>query len=202
MSPANHAALDILGFAGPDRYKFLMGTVIPRPIALVTSLNEDGVLNAAPFSQFVVISVSPPLLGFVAQQRANRLKDTVNNVLTSKEFVINTVTEQLAEQVQECSSEFPPSVSEVERVGFHTLPSQIVRPSRIAESPVQFECQLYRSVDFGEPGSGTLLCVGQIVRVHCVEGVVNGHRVNHEMMNSLGRIAGRSYVRTRDRIDV
>jgi flavin reductase (DIM6/NTAB) family NADH-FMN oxidoreductase RutF len=197
-----YSALDILGFSEADRYKFLMGTVIPRPIALVTSLNDDGVLNAAPFSQFVVISVSPPLLGFVAHEKATGLKDTVNNVLSSKEFVINTVTERMAEQVQECSNDFLPSVSEVERVGFHTLPSTIVRPSRIAESPVQFECRLHRSVEFGEPGSHTHLYVGEIQLVHCAEGVVAGHRVKHEMMNSLGRIAGRSYIRTGDRLDV
>ena len=100
MYHTEYLSLDMLTYSEEDRYKFLMGTVIPRPIALVTSLNEDGVLNAAPFSQFVVISVSPPLLAFVAKERTDGLKDTVRNVLASGEFVINTVTERMAEQVQ------------------------------------------------------------------------------------------------------
>ena len=202
MYHTEYLSLDILTYSEEDRYKFLMGTVIPRPIALVTSLNEDGVLNAAPFSQFVVIAVSPPLLAFVAKERTNALKDTVRNVLASGEFVINTVTERMAEQVQQCSTDYPPSVSEVERVGFHSIPSTIVRPSRVAESPVQFECRLHRTVEFGEPGSQSNLCVGEVLLVHYAEGVVSGHRVKHEMMNALGRIAGRSYIRTRDRLDV
>ena len=135
MYHTEYLSLDMLTYSEEDRYKFLMGTVIPRPIALVTSLNEDGVLNAAPFSQFVVISVSPPLLAFVAKERTDGLKDTVRNVLASGEFVINTVTERMAEQVQQCSNDYPPPVSEVELVGFHPIPSSIVRPSRIAESP-------------------------------------------------------------------
>jgi flavin reductase (DIM6/NTAB) family NADH-FMN oxidoreductase RutF len=100
----------------------MMGTVIPLPIALVTSLSSDGVLNAAPFSQFVVVSVTPPLLGFVAHEAEHGLKDTVRNILESEEYVINTVTEPMAAQVQVCSKSFPPSVSEVAEVGFHTLP--------------------------------------------------------------------------------
>jgi flavin reductase (DIM6/NTAB) family NADH-FMN oxidoreductase RutF len=202
MYHTEYLSLDILTYSEEDRYKFLMGTVIPRPIALVTSLNEDGVLNAAPFSQFVVISVSPPLLAFVAKERTDGLKDTVRNVLASGEFVINTVTERMAEQVQQCSNDYPPPVSEVELVGFHPIPSSIVRPSRIAESPVQFECRLHRTVEFGKLGSQANLCVGEVLLVHYAEGVVSGHRVKHEMMNALGRIAGRSYIRTRDRLDV
>ena len=165
-------------------------------------MNDDEVLNAAPFSQFVVISVSPPLLGFVAHARPDGFKNTVRNVLESKEFVIDTVMERIPEQVQECSNEFPPSVSEVEQVGFHTLPARIVRPSRFTESSIQFECRLHRAVEFGEPGSRATFCVGEILLVHCAGGVVSGYRVKHEMMNSLGRIAGRSYIRTRDRLDV
>src|SRR6202023_1737661 len=112
MIHAAYSQLDLSRFAEPDRYKFLMGTVIPRPIALVTSLSGEGVLNAAPFSQYVVISVTPSLLGFVAHESEDGLKDTVRNVIESKEYVINTVSERMAAQVQACSQSFPRSVSE------------------------------------------------------------------------------------------
>jgi flavin reductase (DIM6/NTAB) family NADH-FMN oxidoreductase RutF len=202
MVHAAYSQLDISQFGEADRYKLMMGTVIPRPIALVTSLSRDGVLNAAPFSQFVVISVTPPLLGFVAHEGEHGLKDTVRNVIESGEYVINTVAEPMAKQVQICSDNFPPSVSEVAEVGFHTLPSAMVRPDRIAESPVHFECRLHRRVEFGHEGSRTNLIVGEIIAVHCADSVVTGHRVSHQAMNALGRIAGRSYCRTGDKFDV
>jgi flavin reductase (DIM6/NTAB) family NADH-FMN oxidoreductase RutF len=202
MYHSRHSPVDLRDFRSEDRYKFLMGTVIPRPIALVTSLSEEGVLNAAPFSQFVVISVDPALLGFVAHELPTGHKDTVRNALKSGEFVINTVNESMAAQVQQCSISYPPSVSEVAEVGFHTLPSLKVQPQRIAESHVHFECRLHRSLDFGSKEEGTMLIVGEIVVAHCAQGVLSGHRVDHAAVNALGRIAGRSYCRTRERIDV
>src|ERR1700751_5671781 len=162
MLHSNYSQLDLSRFAEPDRYNFLMGTVIPRPIALVTSLSGEGVLNAAPFSQFVVISVTPSLLGFVAHESEDGLKDTVRNVLESKEYVINTVSERMAGQVQTCWESPPRSVSEVPEVGFHPLPSTLVRPSRIAESPVHFEWRLHRTAEFCYEGSRTELIVCQI----------------------------------------
>src|ERR1700751_4974645 len=131
MLHSNYSQLDLSHFAEPDRYKLLMGTVIPRPIALVSSLSGEGVLNAALFSQFVVISVTPSLLGFVAHESENGLKDTGRNVLESGEHVINPVSERMGAQVQECSKSFPRSVREVPEVGFHKVPSPLVRPSRI-----------------------------------------------------------------------
>ena len=202
MYHSRHSPVDLRDFQTEDRYKFLMGTVIPRPIALVTSLSEGGVLNAAPFSQFVVISVEPPLLGFVAHELPTGHKDTASNVLKSGEFVINTVNESMAVQVQQCSFSYSPSVSEVAEVGFHTLPALKVKPQRIAESHVHFECRLHRSVDFGSKREGTILIVGEVVVAHCAQGVLSGHRVDHAAMNALGRIAGRSYCRTQERIDV
>jgi flavin reductase (DIM6/NTAB) family NADH-FMN oxidoreductase RutF len=201
MVHAAYSQLDISQFDEADRYKFMMGTVIPRPIALVTSLSRDGVLNATPFSQFVVISVTPPLLGFVAHEGEHGLKDKVRNVIESGEYVINTVAEPMAKQVQICSENFPPLVSEVAGVGFHTLPSNFVRPGRIAQSSVHFECRLNRVFEFGHEGSHTHLIVREIIAVHCPDGMVSGHRVSHKAMNSLGRIAGRSYCRTGDKFD-
>jgi flavin reductase (DIM6/NTAB) family NADH-FMN oxidoreductase RutF len=202
MHHSRHFPVDLRDFQTEDRYKFLMGTVIPRPIALVTSLSEEGILNAAPFSQFVVIAVEPALLGFVAHELPTGHKDTVRNVLKSGEFVINTVNETMAAQVQQCSDPYPPSVSEVTEVGFHTLPSLKVQPQRIVEAHVHLECRLHRSVDFDSKKERTILIVGEIIVAHCAQGVLSGRRVDHATMNALGRIAGRSYCRTRQQIDV
>jgi flavin reductase (DIM6/NTAB) family NADH-FMN oxidoreductase RutF len=150
-------------------------------------LVREGALNAALFSEFVVISVTPSLLGFVPHESRNGLKDTVCDVLESEDYVINTVSERMAAQVQVYSETFPRSVSEVAEVGFYTLSSTLVRRSRITEAPVHFQCRLYRTAKFGREGSRTHLIVGEILAVHCSEGV---------------RIAGRSYCRTEGKFDV
>ncbi|TDG19953.1 flavin reductase family protein [Paraburkholderia silviterrae] len=202
MDHTSYETVDLLGFTEENRYKFLTGSVVPRPIALVTSQNDEGVLNAAPFSQFVILCVTPPLLGIVAQTRPNGYKDTVRNILRSGQFVINVVSEHMADQVQQCALEYPSTVSEVEEVGFSTLPSVTVLPKRIKESPLQFECRLHEHHEFGTEGSPTTMLVGEVVLVHCAEGVREGHRVNHDALRPLGRIAGRSYCRTHDTLSV
>lgn len=198
MVHSSYETVDLLDFTHENRYKFLTGSVVPRPIALVTSQNDDGVLNAAPFSQFVILSVTPPLLGIVAQTLPRGYKDTVHNVLRSGQFVINVVSDEMADQVQQCAVEYPSTVSEVDEVGFSTLPSVTVLPRRISDSPLQFECRLHEHHEFGAPDSRTTMLVGEVILVHCAQGVREGHRVNHDVLRPLGRIAGRSYCRTQD----
>lgn len=202
MQHSRYDTIDLMAFGEESRYKFLMGSVVPRPIALVTSLSASGILNAAPFSQFVVISVSPPLLGIVAHEGPHGYKDTLRNILDSGEYVINTVTEAMAHQVQECAHAYPADVSEVEKVGFHTRAALTVAPARITESPIQFECKLHKTVDFGDSEFKTFLIVGEVMMAHCADGIVAGHRVDHQMLKPLGRIAGRSYCKTGETIDV
>jgi flavin reductase (DIM6/NTAB) family NADH-FMN oxidoreductase RutF len=108
----------------------------------------------------------------------------------------------MASQVQQCSVSYPSSVSEVSEVGFHVLPSLNVRPQRIAESHVHFECRLHRAVNFGSENEGTIMIVGEVVIAHTAQGILSGHRVDHQVMNALGRISGRGYCRTNERIDV
>ncbi|UUZ65201.1 flavin reductase family protein [Polaromonas sp. P1-6] len=202
---SDHATFDQVDLADFDeegRHKLLMGAVSPRPIALVTTVSEGGVLNAAPFSQYVVISITPPLLGFVAHETPEGYKDTVRNVKASGEFVVNCVTASMAHQVQRCSEPFPADVSEVCEVGFHILPSVHVAPARIAESPIHFECRLYKSFSFGADASKATLIVGEVLLVHGAPGVFAGHRVNHANFKPLGRIAGRAYCLTQEVLHV
>jgi flavin reductase (DIM6/NTAB) family NADH-FMN oxidoreductase RutF len=208
---SSYETLDLNEYSEESRYKFLTGSVVPRPIALVTTLSENRILNAAPFSQFVIISMTPPLLGIVAHDAdqvatfaaaPGTYKDTVRNILANGEFVINSVSESMALQVQECSVSYPPDVSEVEKVGFHTVPSIKIAPPRIRESLIHFECRLHRTVPFGDGHSKTTVVVGEVVATHCAQGLLSGHRIDHQKLKPLGRIAGRSYCRTGDVVQV
>lgn len=201
MVHSQYSRLDISKSEEASRYKFMMGTVIPRPVGLVTSLSRDGVPNAAPFGQFVVISVVPPLPGFVAHEGEYSLKDTVRTTPESDEYVINTVAESITEQVEVCAGNFPPSVSEVDEIAFRTLLSTFVRPARIAKSPIRLEYRPHPTVECGDSGSGTHLAVGEVIATHCADGVVSGHRVSPQAISAVGRIAGRGYRRAGDKFD-
>ena len=188
-------AVDLQGMAHEDRYKFLMASVIPRPIALVTTVDAQGVVNAAPFSSFVVLSIDPPLLGIsVARREDGSLKDTYRLIQAGREFVIHSVDAQMVGQVQACSDPLPPGRSEVEHAGLKLLPSVRVRPPRIAEAPFHFECVLHRVEYFGRRQSA--LIVGEVVQVHSRCGLVQGHRIDLADADILGRIGGGLYCRS------
>ncbi len=194
-SPASFEPIDLAAFAHEDRYKFLMASVIPRPIALVTTLGADGIVNAAPFSSFVVLSVDPPLLGIsVAERDDGAIKDTSRLIEATGEFVIHTVNATMARQVQQCSEPLGPTRSEIEYAGLHLIPSLKVKPPRIAEAPVHFECKLHRIERFGNRRSA--LIVGEAVQTHGRAGLVKGHRIDPLEANILGRMGGGAYCST------
>ena len=191
--------IDPATFTHENRYKFLTATVVPRPIALITSIGKDGVLNAAPFSQFIIIAATPALLGIVSGRTEQGDKDTLRNIKETGEYVINTVSETMADQVQLCAYPFGPEVSEVAEAGFTTEASVHVKPARIVEAPIQFECRLHRMIEFGD--SRSTLVVGQVVLAHARAGLVDGHRVDHARLRPLGRVAGRRYCLTNQTVD-
>ena len=183
-------------FSPQDRYKFICATVVPRPIALVTSTSERGAVNAAPFSQFIILSSTPIILGIVAGRYADdSFKDTQNNILRNGEYVINTVSEEMAEITQLCAFPFVEAESEPQVLGLETASSRVVATPRLALAPVAFECRLSRTERFG---STATLIAGEVVAIQARPGLVSGHRVDHSGLNPLGRIAGRSYCRTNE----
>lgn len=175
-----------------ENYKLLTGSVIPRPIAFVTTLNTDGTVNAAPFSQFIIISTQPGMLAFSSGEGKWGTKDTVVNARRTGEFVISTVPESMAQVVQDCAQELPRNDSEAERFGVELLASDLIRTPRVAHSDVQFECTLERIVEFGHgPNS---LVVGLVRRMHVRNGLLqDGAKIDHERYRPIGRIAGRRY---------
>ena len=158
-----------------ERYKLLCGLVIPRPIALVTTLSEDGVVNAAPFSFFNLFSEEPPVavLGLNANPDGT-IKDTTRNITRSGEYVIHVVTEDIAEAMNECSVNFPPEISEPSIAGFTTEPSRVVSPPRIAEAAVALECRLMSITPLSPVRN---LVAGEIVHNHTRPGIVDPERL-------------------------
>jgi flavin reductase (DIM6/NTAB) family NADH-FMN oxidoreductase RutF len=181
-----------------DRYKLLCGVVIPRPIALVTTLDENGAVNAAPFSFFNVFSEDPPLVVLGLQHRPDRSpKDTTRNINRDGEFVVNMVDEALASAMNDCAVDFPSGDSEVAALGLATLPSVDVGVPRLAAAPFALECK--RSVSLGF-GPGRELMVGEVLRIHAREGLVDAANmyVDFEAYRPIGRLFGNLYTYQRE----
>ena len=183
-------------------YAILSGLVTPRPIALVTTLGPDGVVNAAPFSFFNVFGANPPYLAFAPADRDDGTpKDTARNIRLNHEFVVNLVDEGIAEAMNKCAASLPYGVSELQSAGLTTAASSVVKPPRLAEAPVSLECVEHSTIEIGR----NRLVLGLIKRVHAREGLIDPQtmRVNQEQLHVIGRMAGPNwYCRTRDRFEM
>ena len=190
-------------------YKLMIGAIVPRPIAFVSSLDVRGVRNLAPFSFFNGVSADPPVVLFCAsvrredpQRGLGPHKDTLLNVIDTREFVINVVTESIAEKMNLTSAQVPPDVDEFELSGLTPLASELVKPPRVAESPVQMECRLRQIVEISEKLHGSTIVLGDVLRFHVREDLVENFRIDADKLAAIGRMGGPTYVRTRDRFDL
>jgi flavin reductase (DIM6/NTAB) family NADH-FMN oxidoreductase RutF len=186
-------------------YKLLIGAVVPRPIAFVSTISREGVLNLAPFSFFTAVSANPPIVAFCPVRRAagaNPNKDTLNNILATRQFVVNIVSEEFAEKMNACSADFPPDVDEFAASGLTPIASDLVKPPRVAESHIHMECRHYLTMEFGElPGSGNLV-MGEVVRFHVDDSYFDDFKIDPDKLRAIGRMGGAAYVRTRDRFEM
>ena len=193
-------------------YKLMTGIIVPRPIALVSTMDRNGVANLAPFSFFSGVGSNPPTVLFCPTIRAavqgapgtrsEIRKDTLRNVEETGEFVINVVNEDLAEQANIAASDVAPEVDEFQLAGLGTVPSEAVRPARVAGSPAQMECRLLQVIYTGRaPGSGVIV-LGEVVRFHLREDLLDDFRVDPARLCAVGRMAGNTWVRTRDRFEL
>ena len=174
-------------------YRFLIGVIVPRPIAFVSTIGRSG-LNLAPFSYFAPIASRPPLLGISINARAGEPKDTLRNIRESGDFVINVVTESFAERMVRSSGEWPEDVDEFSLAGLTALPCKLVKAPRVAESPVNLECRLYREVPLGDSS----LVVGEMLRAHVDDAVLTDGRVDVAKLRPLGRLGGDGYMPLRE----
>jgi flavin reductase (DIM6/NTAB) family NADH-FMN oxidoreductase RutF len=177
--------------AEKDVYKLLIGSVVPRPIAWVSTISTEGVVNLAPFSFFNVASRNPPMLcisiGPGVGEREGTEKDTLVNIRNQKEFVINVVPSSLGNEMQKTSENLASDVDEFEAAGLTTLDSTIVKPKRVNEAPIQMECQLEQIIQLGSDH----LVIGRMVLYHINDDYYLGnYKVDLEKLQPLGRLAG------------
>lgn len=185
-------------------YKLLIGSVVPRPIAFVSTVNAEGAFNVAPFSFFTVASSNPPVLVFTVGNRLtpDPRKDTLRNITTSREFVVNVVSEEIGAKMNICAGDYPPDVDEFELSGLTPIPSDLVKAPRVAESHINMECRLLYTIAMSGLVNGGNLVLGEVVRFHIDDAYFNNFRIDQDKLRAIGRMAGNTYTRTEDRFDM
>ncbi|WP_260471931.1 flavin reductase family protein [Bacillus salinus] len=178
----------------------LSSAVIPRPIALVTSESDEGIVNAAPFSFFNVLTSSPPLISIsIGRRNGDIVKDTAKNILSKKEFVVHIIDETLVPQMNDTSYEYPSNISEVEQVGFTLIESKNIQVPAIGEAKVRLECILHESIPLGTAEQYNCdLIIGEVVMFHIDEDTHENGKVLAEKLNTVGRLGRAEYARMKD----
>lgn len=178
-------------------YKILTGTVIPRPIGWISSVSKDGIPNLAPFSFFNAVGEDPPHVMFSTVRSGNTSKDTLNNVLDTGQFVVNMATEDLVDVMNATSVNLPPDGNEFDYAGLTAEPSVLVKPPRVKESPVSFECELVHHYSLeGHTDGGATIMIGRIVMFHVDDSVLlDDYKINQEVYRPIARLAGANYAK-------
>jgi flavin reductase (DIM6/NTAB) family NADH-FMN oxidoreductase RutF len=172
-------------------HKLLVGAVVPRPIAWVTSLSTSGAVNLAPFSFYTVLSLRPMMLGINIGRRQGKLKDTARNIAERGEFVVNVCVESMVEQVHRSGNHYPENVSEAEILGLDLSPSLTVVVPRLSQSPISMECVRVQALEFGEEQAGFI--VGAVKHVYVRDDLYRNGKIDTAQLRPLSRVAGPAY---------
>lgn len=172
-----------------EQHKLLIGSVVPRPIAFITTLSDKFTLNGAPFSYFNVVSSDPPLLSVSIRKEGSEPKDTLRNILNRKEFVIHIVSENYLEQVNQTSFQYPSNVSEIDVTKLTKIKSTKIEVMGVKEAKIRFECVLEKTLDL--PGS--VLIIGKVVYAHFDDSVYVDGKIDLDKLNPISRLAGNNY---------
>lgn len=181
-----------------DLHQFILGAVAPRPIAFVSTIDDKGVANIAPYSFFNAFSSNPPVLVFSSNRRVadNTTKDTLHNVELNQEVVVNVVNYDIVRQMALASISYPSDISEFEKSGLTPIPSEEVKPFRIKESPAHFECKVSEIITLGEHGGAGHLIICNVLKMHVSEEVIDdNNRINPHKIDLVGRMGRSHYVR-------
>jgi flavin reductase (DIM6/NTAB) family NADH-FMN oxidoreductase RutF len=199
MTPHTH--FDFADLTARERYKLLIGTVIPRPIAFITTLSKEGRRNAGPFSFFNVLTHDPAIVAIGVENYADgRMKDTSRNIRDTEEFTVHIVDDALAAQMEICAIKFGPEVDELAEAGLETVPGAAVRSPRIVTAPAALECRRYMTL---EVGPAREIILGQVLGIHIRADLVDDRlHVDQVGMDAIGRLGGNSYARMRDQFDI
>ena len=184
-----------------DNHKIMIGSILPRPIALVSSISSDGKNNLAPFSYFNGVCSNPPSIMFAPARRGydGKTKDTLNNIESTKEFVINIVSEDFATQMVSCSTDYEPEIDEFSISELTPIRSVKIKSSRVQEARISYECILQQIIPVGNSGpGGGFVVIGEIVLFHIDDELYNDGYINTQKLNPIGRLAGDNYTRVHD----
>ncbi len=177
-----------------ENYKFLIGSIIPRPIALITSLGEDEVLNIAPFSYFNIVTSNPPIVSVALQRKQGEMKDTTRNLLANKEAVIHVVDNENVDDANETAANLKAEESELNETNFTLIPSKTVKTPSLQETKIRFEVELYDHVfieNEGEPAADLLLL--KIKQYHIEDDLYHEGRIDPDGLGAISRLAGHDY---------
>ena len=184
-----------------ENHKIMIGSILPRPIALVSTISLDGKNNLAPFSYFNGVCSNPPSIMFAPARRGydGKTKDTLNNIESTKEFVINIVSEDFASQMVLCSTDYEPEIDEFSISELTPVKSTKIKSSRVQEARISYECILQQIIPVGNPGpGGGFVVIGEIVLFHIDDELYNDGYINIQKLNPIGRLAGDNYTRVHD----
>ena len=182
-----------------DSHELFMSAILPRPIAFVSTVGEDGVLNLAAFSCFTLVGLNPAQVCFyIGLKRDGGKKDTLINIEFSRDFVVNIVDEPLVKAMNQASAEYPSDVDEFKEVGLTPAKSELVRAPRVAESPVNMECRLKEILESGAAASGGHIIMGEVVLVHVKDELWAGDQIEISKLKPIGRLGGDLYCRIAD----
>ncbi|HEX6299163.1 MAG TPA: flavin reductase family protein [Acidimicrobiia bacterium] len=192
---------DLADTQSRDRYKLLSGLIVPRPIGWIGTRRADGTNNLAPFSFFNIVSSNPPVVLFSAGSHTDRPKDSSTLAGLSGEFTVNIVSESVVEAMSVTSGSFSADDDEFAIAGLTAVDGHKVHAPLVAESPANLECKVRQIIEIGESGS-TELVVGDVLVIHVEDRVLDGTRIDNDALRAVGRMAGNTYIRTRERFEV
>ena len=198
MTPNPYLHFDPAETSIPKFHHLMLGAIAPRPIALASTIDNEGRPNLSPFSFFNAFGANPPIVVFSPSRRGidNTTKNTYDNVKEVPEVVINAVTYEMVQQVSDSSADFPKGVNEFEMVGFTMEPSDLVKPFRVKESPVQLECKVLQVIETGLENAAGNLVICEILRIHVNPAVMDENgRIDQQKIDLVGRMGGEYYVR-------
>ncbi|MFP5109263.1 flavin reductase family protein [Neobacillus sp. C211] len=179
-----------------ENYKFLIGSIIPRPIAFVTTLSKDGVLNGAPFSYFNIVSSNPPMISLSIQRSSGTQKDTARNINLLKQFVVHIVDEQNVEKINKTAASLPSDQSEIELANLTPIESVKISVPGVKEAKIRMECSLEHSLELGGTDTpGCELIIGRLVQFHIDSDIYENGRINPRGLAAVSRLAGNNYAK-------
>lgn len=179
-----------------ENYKFLIGSIIPRPIAFVTTTSKDGILNGAPFSYFNIVSSNPPMISLSIQRSEGKQKDTARNIIESKQFVVHIVDEQNVEKINKTAASLAPNQSEIELANLTPVESVKISVPGVKEAKIRMECSLEHSLELGGSDSpGCDLIIGKVVQFHIEQDIYKNGRIDPNGLAAVSRLAGDNYAK-------